>query len=181
MNVTADTLLYTADNTTWPTADGFIPAGAEQVLSPAIHDDSDVFYAPDLALEGEVLPISLPALGRVIRRLRRPTIRLQPGLIAADDEVFVATVTTLLPPVEDRQESSPLLQPLLPLPLVEARSPRSVVFAKPRIAKLHPVAEPHKVATSDRILVSLVPGPDREATNAVVSDEEIMLILLEAA
>jgi hypothetical protein len=152
--------------------------GAEQTLAPALYDDADVFHASNIGAEGEV---ELPPV-RPISAMRRQPRKLPRAQLVAS-ELYIDSDVIYSPSIALTEDvvSAPPIQP--ELPLVELRSvtkalptdasspPVSIVSAKPRIATtLRPmIAEPHVVAG---------------AANAVVideSDEEIMLILLEAA
>jgi hypothetical protein len=62
MSVTADTHLYTADNTTWPTADGFIPEGIISAAVIEAADAADLVNARVIAVSaGGFYPILRPA------------------------------------------------------------------------------------------------------------------------
>jgi hypothetical protein len=128
-----------------------------------------------------VPPVSLGGWAKVKtrppRRIRAPDQRVEPALYVDSDAFYAPSIE-----LTEDVVSAPPIQPELPLvelrpvtkalPTDASSPPVSIVSAKPRIATtLRPmIAEPHKVVAG--------------AADAVVNDatdEEIMLILLEAA
>ena len=73
--VTADSTAYTADNTTWPTADGGLLTGAVDTLDGIAGILADVVEAANAAdvLDAEVIAAHVPVAGGAYYPPRRPS------------------------------------------------------------------------------------------------------------